>query len=316
MLNSHTLTFATANLLNFIEPPDAYYDFENIYDREQWEEKCRWTKEKVQELDADIIGLQEVFSIEAAKTLFQDIGYPHFSTVDTPHVESDYIYSQPVVAIASKHPILKCEKVVPPKEQMKGYITAPPAFSRLPLKAIIDVPNYGEVSVYVCHLKSQRATESSDKELSQPLLGKWLSSQQRGWEAVMLRLFIDDQYAKTPTPTIVLGDMNQTLESDITNQLTTNLNDDERGLILTDSWELCDHDDSHSIRPPTHYHFAKGNVLDYILMSQEFQPDSHYSIADVIHYVTLDHHLINPQFEHDKQASDHAFVAVTVKLVV
>ncbi|NOH80070.1 endonuclease/exonuclease/phosphatase family protein [Vibrio sp. RE86] len=316
MLNSHTLTFATANLFNFIEPPDAYYDFENIYDREQWEEKCRWTQEKVNELNADIIGLQEVFSIEAAKALFQDIGYPYFATVGTPHVESDYIYSQPVVAITSKYPILNCEKVVPPKEQMKGYITAPPAFSRSPLKATIDVPDYGEVSVYVCHLKSQRVTESSDKELGQPLLGKWLSSQQRGWEAVMLRLFMDDQYAKTPSPTIVLGDMNQTLESDITNPLITNLNNDERGLILKDSWELYAHVDSRPVRPPTHYHFAKGNVLDYVLMSQEFQPDSHYSIADVIRYVTLDHHLINPQFENDKQASDHAFVAVTVTLVV
>jgi hypothetical protein len=69
-------------------------------------------------------------------------------------------------------------------------------------------------------------------------------------------------------------------------------------------------------RPATHYHFAKGNVLDYILLSQEFQPDSQYSLADVCQYVTLDEHLINPIFDKDQQASDHAFIAVTVQFVL
>ncbi|WP_117233855.1 endonuclease/exonuclease/phosphatase family protein [Vibrio maerlii] len=315
MQTNQTLTFATANLFNFVAPPDAFYDFENIYEAEAWTEKCRWTKEKFAELNADIVGLQEVFSIEAAKSMMAEIGYAHFAAVDTPHVEDDYIFSKPVVAIASRYPITQCETATEVVSLVENYHTTFPGFSRKPIKATIDVPNIGEVAVYVCHLKSQRAAEGKDKDLEHPLLGRWLSSQQRGWEAVMLRLFMEQEYQRHPIPTLLMGDMNQGLESSITGQLTQNLSDESR-LTLEDSWSIYTSRNTDTKRTPTHYHFSKGNVLDYILMSQEFQPDSQYSLADVIHYQVIDQHLVNPIFEKDKQASDHAFVAVTVNFIL
>ena len=327
MLTDKELTFATANLLNFIEPPNAFYDFENIYDGEAWQEKCRWTKTQIQMLDADIVGVQEVFTIEAMRTLFAEMGYPYFASVDHPHVESDYIYSQPVVALASRYPITRIEAVTPIDSIQQGYQTPLPTFSRKPLYVVVDVPDIGEVAVYVCHLKSQRATESHDPEHAHPLIGRWLSSQQRGWEAVMLRLFMDQQYKRHPIPTVLMGDMNQALSSDITGLLTIESNHASERLKLQDSWGLfCNRQsyEKHQLnetlqsinRTPTHYYFAKGNILDYILLSQEFQPHSQYSMADITEYTVLDNHLINPIFERDKQASDHAFVAVTVRFVL
>ncbi|MGU3842362.1 endonuclease/exonuclease/phosphatase family protein, partial [Vibrio diabolicus] len=105
------ITFVTANLFNFVAPPDAYYDFENIYSLEQWQDKLAWTQSQIERLEADVIGLQEVFSIEQTRAFFSTFGYPYFATVDAPHVEDEYIYSSPVVAIASRFPIEKVQAV-------------------------------------------------------------------------------------------------------------------------------------------------------------------------------------------------------------
>lgn len=316
MISGKRLTFASANLFNFVEPPNAYYDFENIYERESWSDKCRWTKEKLVSLNADVIGVQEVFSINAAKTLFEEMGYPYFATIDTPHIEQDYIYTQPVVAIASRYPIQATSEVTDIAFVSDNYATPFVGFNRKPIHAVIELPDIGEVSVYVCHLKSQRAVDALNTDEENTLVGRWLSSQQRGWEAVMLRLFMEQEYQRHPIPTVLLGDMNQPLHSDITGQLTLPYDSDPSKLTLADSWQLFSQKHPNQERSPTHYHFAKGNVLDYVLLSQEFQPDSQYSLAEVTGYEVLDHHLINPSFEQDKQASDHAFIAATVTLLL
>lgn len=327
MLTDNKLTFATANLFNFIEPPGAFYEFQNIYESDAWQEKCLWTKNQIEKLNADIIGIQEVFSIDAARALFEQLGYPYFASVDQPHIENGYIYTQPVVAIASRYPITHIEAVTPLDFIHQSYQAVIPKFSRKPVYAVVDVPVIGEVAVYACHLKSQRATESHDLEHVHTLVGQWLSSQQRGWEAVMLRLFMEQQYQHHPIPTVLMGDMNQALSSDITGQLTKAINHEIEHLKLQDSWHIYStnqrneeshhNDNTQTIkRTSTHYYFAQGNILDYILLSQEFQPDSQYSLADISDYHVLDAHLINPIFERDKQASDHAFVAITVNFVL
>ena len=86
MSNKNHITFATANLFNFVAPPGAYYDFENIYSRDDWQDKLAWTKSQFEQLNPANIGLQEVFSIEETKTFFADMGYDHFARVDTAHI--------------------------------------------------------------------------------------------------------------------------------------------------------------------------------------------------------------------------------------
>ncbi len=34
-----TITFATINLFNYLAPPNAYYQFDNIYTQAEWQEK-------------------------------------------------------------------------------------------------------------------------------------------------------------------------------------------------------------------------------------------------------------------------------------
>ncbi len=309
------ITFVTANLLNFVAPPDAYYDFENIYSSEQWQGKLSWTQNQLQKLEPDIIGLQEVFSIEQARLFFLELGYPYFATIDTPHVADDYICSRPVVAIASRYPIELQQAVTFDNQSLAPFgLNSAPEFSRKPIYAQIVHPTLGHIAVYVTHLKSQRPADSNDSVDSSRVMARWLSTQQRGWEAAMLRDCMQKQYKDKPMPTVLMGDMNQPIVVNGVNRvLTDTLSDNVTDLQLSDGWDL-QVTPSLEDRPATHYHFAKGNVLDYILLSQEFDAHSEVSVAEVTHYQVLDQHLINPSYERDKYASDHAFVALTVEL--
>jgi hypothetical protein len=67
-------------------------------------------------------------------------------------------------------------------------------------------------------------------------------------------------------------------------------------------------------RTPTHYFGAGSSVLDYILLSCEFDASYHDSLYQVSDYDTYDRHLINPIFERDGESTDHGIVLVTMTL--
>lgn len=309
------ITFVTANLFNFIAPPDAYYDFENIYSGEQWQGKLSWTQNQLEKLEPDIIGLQEVFSIEPARAYFHGLGYPYFATIDTPHVKDEYIYTHPVVAIASRYPIEQVQPVTFNSDSLTPFgMNTAPTFSRQPIYAQVIHPTLGHIAVYVTHLKSQRPADSNNTDDASPVMARWLSTQQRGWEAAMLRDSMQNQYKNNPIPTVLMGDMNQPItRNGVNSVLTEPFGDSVTELQLRDGWDL-QVTPALTDRPATHYHFSQGNVLDYILLSQEFDAHSEVSVAEIVDYQVLDQHLINPSYERDKYASDHAFVALTVEI--
>ena len=93
---------ATFNLCNYLAPPDAFYDFENIYTQQQWDKKQAWIRAYLAEHQPDVIGFQEVFSVGSLQQLTKASGYPYFAVIDEPNVVDDFIYDSPVVAIASR----------------------------------------------------------------------------------------------------------------------------------------------------------------------------------------------------------------------
>ena len=68
------------------------------------------------------------------------------------------------------------------------------------------------------------------------------------------------------------------------------------------------------VRTPTHYYGGGGSVLDYILLSYEFDASYQDSLFQVSDYDTYDRHLINPIFERDGESTDHGVVLVTLTL--
>ena len=55
-------------------------------------------------------------------------------------------------------------------------------------------------------------------------------------------------------------------------------------------------------------------MLDYILLSSEFDASNHDSLYQVSAYDTYDQHLINPIFDRDGESTDHAIVMITLTL--
>ena len=383
------IKIASINLFNFIEPPLAYYDFENIYSHGQWQKKCQWLSEFLAHRQPDIVGFQEVFSPEPLKRIASEQGLGYFAVVDEPTLISDYIYRSPVVALASRYPIVEISSVEPDTRLVAAMgLSSEFAFSRKVLRAAIEVPHIGKCDFYVVHFKSKRAGLALEPKLiepklsehqrfeNQPLgfdnsapaasiklhsetqllteqaLGRWASTMQRGAEAALLFNGILVRRQASKYPVIVMGDFNDSLTMGALDALTIqgesihsndikaaglgHLSDAALAAVfaqyqLKDAYELfieanlfINANQQGSLtgntayhrehRAATHYYGPKGSVLDYILLSSEFDASHGRSLAQVVDYQTCDRHLVRPEYERDAYSTDHAPVIVELAL--
>ncbi|MCQ1058854.1 endonuclease/exonuclease/phosphatase family protein [Photobacterium sp. DNB23_23_1] len=360
-----TIKIATFNLCNYLAPPDAFYDFENIYSQQQWDKKQAWIKTYLTEQQPDVIGFQEVFSAESLKALTQNAGYPYFGVVDSPNIEGDYIYDSPVVAIASRFPITDLQAVTEePHLNTPLRLSNKFEFSRKPLRATIQLPQIGLCDCYVVHFKSKRsisddsfsrqntpdvsAYQKAVEVLRSEMLGQWASTQQRSAEAAHLINAIWSRKTESGYPVMLMGDFNDELETSVLHHLLSDsarqIKDDLSRSIsqryrLQHSWQLFQSSLCHrenidveqngsvdniaDLPPPvttkrpapyTFYYGAKGMVLDYILLSGEFDPGFSESMAEVYDYHLYDRHLINSSYDIDSHSTDHAIVMITLRI--
>jgi len=339
-------------LFNYLEPPSAFYEFERIYSAEQWLKKQNWITAYLHEHQPDIIGFQEVFSAESLKELVKTQGYNFFEVVDQPQIIDDFIYRSPLVAIASRYPIDEVSAVKPNTELAQTLGLANDfSFSRQVIRATVDVPHIGNTDCYVVHFKSKRSmieldeasnTFSPEKTIIESLkasvAGSWGSTIQRGSEATLLMIEMIARREATNHPMVLMGDFNNTLADGVLSHLLTNtlrfVSRVDRDAYLAkyclnDAWNLfqvalanesnevteADKDKREEVvRTPTHYFGGTGSVLDYILLSCEFDASYHDSLYQVSAYDTYDRHLINPLFDRDGESTDHGIVLVTLTL--
>ncbi|RBW46451.1 endonuclease/exonuclease/phosphatase family protein [Psychromonas sp. B3M02] len=328
-------------MFNYLAPPDAFYDFDRIYSAEQWQKKQRWITTYLTEHQPDIIGFQEVFSIESLQSLVADSGYQHFAVVDQPTVIDDFIYRDPVVALASKFPIVDVASVPVDKDLVIQLgLSAEFDFSRQVVRATVDIPHLGLCDCYVVHFKSKRATWQAELDPLTSLEGKvieqfkaqvaggWASSIQRGSEATLLMMHMVERRAKTGNAMILMGDFNNPLQDGILAHLTTaNLlfnNDQQQQQLmqfytLRDAWTLYETNqavlsEEQLKRAATHYFGQSSSVLDYILLSSEFDTKAQSNFYEVSNYINTDKHLINPIFDIDGESTDHAVVSICLRL--
>lgn len=333
------LKIATFNLFNYLEPPFAFYDFERIYSAEQWAKKQKWIVDYVNEFKPDVIGFQEVFSPDSLRELLAGQGYEFFQVVDQAEVIDDFICRSPVVAIASRYPIVDIEAVCPDKRVALAIgLNEDFSFSRRILRATINLPHIGDCDFYVAHLKSKRpilehensqelsAEKNIIEKLKAQVAGGWGATIQRGSEAALLMVNMIIRREETGLPMILMGDFNNSLSDGVLNHLVTDTlrftskYDSDSYLekyCLKDSWNLLqatDNNSEHTLRKPTYYFGESSSVLDYILLSCEFDANYHLSLFEVSEYHTYDRHLINPIFDRDGESTDHGIVLVTLQL--
>lgn len=318
----NTLKVTTCNLCNFVEPPFAFYEMENIYSEKQWQQKTNWLKNTLRELNSDIIAFQEVFSIEALRSLTKEIGYEFFEYNQQPAIEADYIYSKPSLAFASRFPMSKHANLAL-CEPFSGE------FSRPPLHVSLSIEGLGDFDLINVHLKSKRATiegeDSGDNvtEWLKELAGSTLSSQLRQQEALSLHAQIVGHKREAKRPFILLGDFNNVLNADEFAPFRAHQRHrrrDSRAAIAPyhfhDSWKLIPQGTpvraQDAIKPPrSHYYGELGQRIDHILVSSEFVPEYEHSMYELIEYQLTDKHIVNPTFGVDDVGSDHALVSIT-----
>lgn len=324
-----TLKLATANLYNFIEPPNAYYHSDQIYTQEQWQNKRSWLSFYLTSHKPDVIAFQEVFSPESLKSLVESQGYPYFTVVDKPQAINHYTFKKPVVCLASRYPILSsiALKADPQTVEYFGLLSNF-SYSRSPIRATIELPSLGATDVYVVHLKSHRPMQDVapspirlQDALSFEVIGSWSSTIQRGSEASHLMIDIINRRTESQNPIILMGDFNDDLYSDTLSALRLNNVRNVQNLIseiplsyyqLHDSWQLfAKNKPNHKTRPATHYYQSKGSILDYILLSNEFDTDDINNKAQIIEFICEDRHLFDSDV---MEGSDHALLSLTISL--
>ena len=324
------IRLTTFNLFQFAEPPYAWYTKKEKFNKRQWLEKTTWIKNQIRKMNCDIIGFQEVFSQDALEALVKELGFNHFATADVAKLSTNnpMKYVTTTVALASKYPITNIQKVsthIPSlkSHNFEGHFT----FSRLPIKATITLPNKQELLVYVCHFKSNRNNafeyvfhEEDSLEHKKELVFKTLtdkhsvSLQQRLCEASSLFFDICKSNSK---PTVLLCDLNDKEFSLTIEALRNNkYHDDTRKesyLIEDASYQYTPEvynphpEAKESTRKSTSYFQGKGNVLDYIFISNHLSNKHENYIAEVTDYAILDEHLQgNP--DGSLLTSDHAQV--------
>ena len=324
------LRVGTFNLFQFVEPPYSWYIKKDKFTIQEWNDKTAWIKKQILKMDCDIIGFQEVFSKNALEKLVFELGFKYFKTVDTAKVKhgNDKVYNSTTVAIASKYEITDIQMVEAnitsiKKHNFEGFFR----FSRIPIKAKISLPNNQEILVYVCHLKSNRLNEfeyifnkeetlQHKKELVEKALSDKYSQalKQRLCEASSL--FFDINKSKN-IPIILMCDLNDK-EFSITIDALTNksyhYSSKKDNFLLHDTYNLFEkviynpHPEQKEIkRTPTSYFAGKGNILDYIFVSNFFNKNKQNHIAQITSYEIYDEHLQKNQNGSLLQ-SDHAQV--------
>ncbi len=342
---------ASFNLLNLVRPGVRYYDLPP-HTEDEHEQKIKWIAQTLDRSQVDIVGFQEVFSsssLQSAVSLSQhftnhaqaqeQVLSPGASVEDN---EEKGKALRPKVGLASRFQIVRHESIIefpstadfqiPSKspEGVEQLIDVPiKQFERPPLRAEILIPDADvTVVVYVAHLKSKRPIYKEDEDRENPIhraLGALRAQVIRSLEATALRARIVKDIEKNRQPLIMLGDLNDTVESTST-QIIAGQAPHFRwpAKIKRMYWDVLLYS-TNTIQTRqdlkdfsyTHIHHGQRDVLDHILVSQEFYHRNSKRIGKVTYQHIFNDHLFDwslTEREPSRVMSDHGVPVAEIEL--
>lgn len=325
---------ATANLLNFANPNRTYYENAPAYDNEAYEHKLRGLTGLLAKAHADIIAVQEVWDSDALEALAVSLGFkPEQAVIPLASNDSTNTYTKglgaqntPAVGIISRFEQLETsllEDIAP-----KAIIDVPDigpykCFNRPPL--VLRVDAYGQpITVITAHLKSKRAFFLRDEngnlleDMDDPNIrvrAKLRSLCMRAAEAASIRMSIIERLHHTREPLIILGDMNDVTGS-VTTQLMTetgevNYDKSMRDVALFDAARIQAQYGWMKDVAYTHIYQGMPEIIDQLFVSEEFLPDSKFSLGHVERVDYFNDHL---KWDYDDRVTDHGIIRAKIKL--
>ncbi|MEO5932258.1 MAG: endonuclease/exonuclease/phosphatase family protein [Duganella sp.] len=318
------IRFATFNVCNLSQPGAKLYDNLAPLTPDDYQAKVLWTARQLDQLDADVIGLQEVFSMEALRDVlahsrrYQEASLSGFDPAPDPHTGEPRL--TPQVALISRLPLAApahAYQLFPEGVAMPEGNRDPDRFARAPLHAQVLLPDRRVIDVLVIHLKSKRPDYRHGDPGDEAMLyahANLRSLIRRGTEAVALRALLSQMDRDGRRPRIVLGDFNDTADAVTTTIVMgsgcVGLDDEELSGRLFDSNQIQRGRDRLRHVGYTNIHEGHYMTIDHVLVSEEFNPSSRFAVGEVIDVTYLNDHLLQAKPE----ASDHGQVLVRVRM--
>ncbi|WP_377701908.1 endonuclease/exonuclease/phosphatase family protein [Pseudoduganella sp. UC29_71] len=318
------IRFATFNVCNLAPPGVQLYDNLPPLSEQEYEAKAEWTAQQLDQLDADVVGFQEIFSQAALRDVlsrtrkYKDAIHAGFDP------DPDATRLTPNVALVSRLPLAAAPEVYAEFPQGVVSDSGNPdsdRFARAPLHAQVVLRNEIIVDVVVVHLKSRRPDYRRDDCGEDPLhyaLANLRSLVWRGTEAVALRVLLSKVMKDGKRPCIVMGDFNDTADA-VTTTIVLGANpgwstacepgEELRGRMFDCAQIQLRQDHLRQVGYTT-VHEGHYSTIDHVLVSEEFHPDSPRAIGSVYDVAYMNDHLSQQRPE----TSDHGQVLVRLRL--
>lgn len=311
--------FATFNVRNLAQPGMRFYENVPPYNKELYEAKTDWIARMIDQIDADVIAFQEIFSQAALKYAlsktrrFRDAHHAGFDP--DPHRR---IKMTPNVALASLLPFAGepvshldlpsgLEATLPTNARLVNQ------FSRPVLEVPLRLPNGQVIQVLTVHLKSKMPdlVIGADKgNLHDFGVGALRALIRRGTDALGLRLLVTDLRRERGLPMIVMGDFNDIITASSTQIVTgegyTGLN--------ADFYKLHDCAEiqrlGNALRDVSFTDVYNHNffTIDHILVTQEFSAAAGFSAGEVLEVLYFNDHVALDQHH----TTDHGIVMARI----
>lgn len=330
-----SLIIATANLLNFALPERTFYANTAPYSQGQYAQKLASLAPLFSRLQADIIGCQEVWDEQAVIDLCAKAGMTNYhvnipmasNQPQSPLTQGRGATGTPAVGLVSRFDITHSELLV--EMPSVGLLDIPDVgiyrqFNRPPMIAQVRLDNGQPLTVVVAHLKSKRPHFLEDaqgnplEDRDDPLIrvrAKLRSLCMRAAEAAGIRQVVIERLRGNNDPLILLGDMNDVMQS-VTCQLLSESGEvfydkGMRDMVLYDASTIQTRSAWLRDVAYTHVHQGMPEVLDQILVSEQFLNHSKFAIGEVLQVDYFNDHL---KFVYEQRPTDHGLVRAQLKL--
>ncbi len=326
------LSFATCNLYNLNEPGLRMYTNASGWSQDEYDKKISWTSHLLANLQTDVWAFQELWHLKSLQTVFKKTSLANDYTLLVPKNHSG---QRIVCAGAVKSNILIGEpewidafpdmlelRSGGDDDQASDISVEIDSFSRPVLHFQIKPRSNGKkIHVYICHFKSKRPTDiyreswysAQTHSKHREAIGGAISTIRRTAEATALRLILTEQMKGTNTPVVVIGDLNDSQQSNTLNIITGQPNYLLSGLSKggsdVDLYSVGTLQEYRSQRDVyyTHVYNKTRESLDHILVSQEFYDNSRKRIwAFKGMEITNDH--LNSDDHKENGSTDHGIV--------
>jgi predicted extracellular nuclease len=299
-MNLTRLGFATFNLYNLNLPGLPVYSDADGWSQEQFDAKVVWTARQLARLDADVVGLQELWHRDALVAVLAAGGL-----TETYDVLADPATGERIVCAALVRKGLLVPGTTtwvdafPPEFVLRSSSEDPQTpdvdvridgFARPVLRfEIAPREDRPHLQVYVCHLKSKAPAPvyredwyRADPDVYRPhttALGSAVSTVRRTAEATALRMMLTEAMKGTVTPVVVLGDLNDGQHSNTLNIVTEQpryLVGDSTGgsdVALYTAQTLQEYRDTRDVYY-THVYEDLRESLDHVLVSEQLYDHS------------------------------------------